>query len=123
MLSQQDQVAIKAQVEHYFKGSYYADEAELRQAFCKDAIIAGSFDGQYVCWSLADFIQRILAAQSHKHEPFLKEIVSIEGEKDISVVKTKVQVGGNIFIDYISLIKIEGTWLIRYKSFVNIKDK
>ena len=119
MLTEKDQAEITQKVNLYFNGSYYANEADLRKAFHKDAIIAGSFDGQYVEWSLKQFIDRIMQAQSHKQEPFLKELLSMEGEKDIAVAKTKVMAGKHIFTDYISLIKIEGEWLIRYKSFTN----
>lgn len=123
MLNDADKDAIRQQVEYYFNGSYYANEDELRTCFHPNAIIAGTFDGQYVEWNLDGFIERILNAQSFKKDPFLKEILMIEGIKDMSLVKTRVLVNDIIFFDYISLVKINGVWLIRYKSFVNVKDE
>jgi hypothetical protein len=117
MLSNSDQKAIRAQVALYFKACHEADLNNLQQTLHPDVILSGYIKGSYLSWNRTQFIERIHAAEAYKHEPFLKEIISIEGTNDIAVVKTRVISGENTFIDYLSMMKVNEQWLIRYKIF------
>jgi hypothetical protein len=116
---QNDQQAVTDVVEAYFRGSYYGDELLLRQAFHPQAIICGNFNDRYVEWDLNTFIERVKAANSHTVEAFNKSIIGLDINHNIAMVKAKVIAAGEIFTDYISLLKINGSWCIRHKGFTN----
>lgn len=107
-------------VENYFQGTYQGSAELLQKAFHPDAHITGNFDGNYVDFSLPDFIARVQAAeQAGENKQYDKKIVSLEIESDIAMAKTKVLVGDAYFMDLITLINIKGEWKIRNKSFTN----
>ena len=54
---------------------------------------------------------------AEKNEKFDKEILLVDITNYTAMVKTRVAAGGLHFIDYITLLKIDGQWVIRFKSF------
>ncbi|MDO8955078.1 MAG: nuclear transport factor 2 family protein [Gammaproteobacteria bacterium] len=104
-----------------FQGGYDGNRAQLETAFHPKAHICGNFDGHYVDWSLDDFIDRTIQAQSHINEAFNKTVLNMEITGDIATVKALVITAAHHFTDYISLIKVNGKWLIRHKSFTNAR--
>lgn len=105
----------------YFKGTYQGNADQLKKAFHPDARITGILNDQYYDWSLADFISRVTTKPTaeNKHEQYNKEIVMIDITSHAAIVKARVVVGGLIFTDYITLLKINNTWAIRNKSFIS----
>lgn len=112
-------------VKLYFKGTYQGDAAQLKRAFHPDAHITGILNGEFFDWTLLDFIERITKEPSaeSKDEKYDKEILSIDKTKDAAMVKARVIVGPYIFIDYITLLKINGQWIIRNKSFTTTQSE
>ena len=117
--SPQDEQSIRKVVEMYFTGTYHGKEEELRRAFYPEARIVGSINGTINDWSLDAFIARVTQppTSAEKKEKFDKEILLIDITNQTAMVKTRVVAGGFHFIDYITLLKIDGQWLIRFKSF------
>lgn len=111
--------AITETVKLYFNGTYEGDAKQLEQAFHMDAHITGIFDGKYIDWTLADFITRVtqLPTAQMQNEKYNKEILYIDKTTNTGFVKARVVAGGKSFIDYIILLKIDGQWIIRNKSF------
>lgn len=114
-----DHQAITAAVQNYFLGTYHGNEEQLLQAFHPNAVISGNIEGKEQSWPLTDFIQRVTKSptSAERKEKYNKEILSIDTEGDCAMVKAKVVVNGLTFIDYITLLKIDGRWVIRNKSF------
>jgi protease I len=110
---------IKDKINLYFKGTYEGNIDQLQCAFHPEARITGNIKGQYYDWTLNEFIQRVssLPTSEHKGEVYNKEIVYLDQTHDAAIVKARVAVGGLIFIDYITLLKIKDEWFIRNKSF------
>ncbi len=106
-------------VKLYFNGTYQGDAEQLKRAFHADAHITGILNGEYFDWTLSDFITRvtIIPAPNMQAEKYDKEIIFIDKTKNAALVKARVVVGPYIFIDYIILLKINGRWIIRNKSF------
>ena len=110
---------IRRTVDGYFKGTYQGDEAQLKRAFHPEARITGIINGQFFDWTLTEFINRVTATPTaeNKKEPYNKEILFIDRTNHAAMVKARVLVGGLKVTDYITLLKINGNWLIRHKSF------
>lgn len=105
----------------YFEGTYHGNVEMLSKAFHPNARITGIINNEIVDWSLSDFISRLTTSPSavSKGEKYDKEIISIDKIKNAAMVKSRVAVGELIFFDYITLLKIDGQWIIRNKSFTN----
>ena len=112
--------AIQIVVEDYFIGTFEADAERIKRTFHKDAMITGNFDNCYVEMNLSQFIERVTNAKiNNKEKRYDKQIIHIDLHHDIALVKARVLVNETYFIDYIPLIKIDGQWVIRQKSFSN----
>jgi small-conductance mechanosensitive channel len=76
---------------------------------------------QVINWSLEDFIARVSTepTAAKKNEIYDKKILSVDVTHHAAVVKSRVAVGDLIFTDYMTLLKINGHWIIRNKSFTN----
>lgn len=116
--------AITAVVQNYFLGTYHGDKAKLEHAFHPEVVISGILDGKAQSWPLAAFIQRVTETPTcaEKNESYDKKILLIDYEGDCAMVKAKVQVNGLTFVDYITLLKVAGRWVIRNKSFTVVKQ-
>lgn len=116
-----DCASISNIVKSYFAATYQGNEADLRRIFHPDAHIIGILNNQYFDWTLTEFIARVTTKPSAetKAETFDKEILSIEITNNAASVKARARVGDIIFTDYITLLKINGQWLICHKSFTN----
>jgi protease I len=106
----------------YFKGTYHGNANLLYKAFHPNAHITGIINNEIFDWSLSDFVNRVTMQPSaeKKGEQYDKEIISIDKTKNSATVKSRVVVGALVFIDYITLLKINDQWVIRNKSFVNL---
>lgn len=105
----------------YFKGTYNGDSGLLNKAFHPDARITGIINNEPIDWSVSDFIARVTAqpTAAAKEEKYDKEIIAIDKTKNAAIVKSRVVVGPLVFFDYITLLKINNSWVIRNKSFTN----
>lgn len=114
-----DTKLIREMVELYFKGTYQGDAEQLKRAFHPDAHITGSLNNQIYDWTLTDFINRVTttASPATQGEKYDKEIIFLDKTNQAAMVKARVAVKDLIFTDYITLLKINGQWLIRNKSF------
>lgn len=114
--------AISEVVQNYFIGTYEGNEALLRQIFHPDASIGGNLNGVLCHWSVNEFITRILSQPSaaQKNEKFDKQILLLDHVGEAAIVKARAVVGDYVLADYITLLKMDGHWLIRNKSFTTI---
>lgn len=121
-VKENDLTAINQTIEDYFRGTHEADIARIHHAFHPDAKITGMFDGVYSEMTLKQFIARIreAVATREKNTAYDKSILTIDHHHNIAMVKARVLVNEEYFTDYITLLKIDGQWIIRQKSFTNL---
>lgn len=114
-----DEELIRAVIELYFRGTYEGDSTQLKRAYHPEVQIFGSIGGKQFYWTLSDFIHRVTEkpTAAERHEKYDKEILLIDQTADIAMVKARVVAAGFHFTDYITLIKSDGRWWIRCKSF------
>tara|TARA_R110000868_G_scaffold8205_3_gene42499 strand:+ start:94260 stop:94607 length:348 start_codon:yes stop_codon:yes gene_type:complete len=115
-------MSIEEVVGFYFEGTYEANADKLKRAFHPDCHINGKFHGEYVDWTREQFVERICSRESEASEGALfdKQIVEMDVTHDIASVKAKVLGTGQYFIDYITLVKMGGEWVIRNKTFITV---
>ncbi|MCA1438735.1 nuclear transport factor 2 family protein [Ensifer sp. IC4062] len=108
-----EEQAISAVVHLYVDGMAFANEAALRKAFHPNASIVGNYEGA-IEWLTRDaFIAAILkegSAPPEKQPLMDVEVIHITG--DAASVKVVDEFAGSRYTDYLSLLKVDGRWLI-----------
>lgn len=113
-----DEQAIQTVVHLYVDGMVFANEAALKKAFHPQAAIAGHFNGGLEWLSRDQFIAEVVAAGSAAPgtQPVM-DIQSIDITEGAASLKVVDELGGLRFTDYLSLLKIDGRWVIVNKIY------
>jgi hypothetical protein len=112
---------IKKVIEDYFSASHFGDMKKLAEIFHPDCRISGVINNEYVDWSLKEFFARIEISckENPPSKTYNKKIILLDASTHVAVVKAAVEIGPLNFTDYISLVKLNGKWVIRNKVFNN----
>ena len=113
-----EEAAVRAAVDHYVKGIMQYSKAELEEAFWSDAHIMawtgrGLFDSPFSEW--VGFTERNQPPSDTSD--YSNTIVSVDIAGNAAVVKTDLVWPDVHYIDYLSLLKIDGEWKIVNKIF------
>lgn len=112
-----DFVAIAETVQTYVEGMVQADEKKLQTAFHPKASIVGYLGGEFVWDSLDEFIE---AVKSVVEKPDTKPqwtLHSVDIVGDTAVARAETAVAGMTFTDTLSLLRVEGDWVVVAKTY------
>ena len=114
-----DEAAIRQTVQYYFDGGRNRDSLTLRKAFHPDARMLFARDGKLVVVPIGEYITRV---GSERREPGAvdsteRKVVSVDVEGDAAVAKIELKRPEAVLTDYMSLLKVDGRWLIVNKIF------
>ena len=109
-----DNADIDLVIRNYVVGMVSADESLLRQAFHPACRIIGHYHGDLEWLSLDDFVAAIKAEGP---APSDMEIQSVDVTGDAAAVKIIDDYTGMRFTDYLSLLQIDGSWVIINKLY------
>ncbi len=103
----------------YCDGMYHGDIEKLKKAFHPDACIIGYFQGDLLYDSRDEFLEFVtgLPAPASTGDKYEKQIVSMDVTETIATAKITEFYLGLHFTDYMSLVKVDGDWLIVNKTF------
>ncbi len=107
-------------VQLYIDGVATGDAAKLEQAFHPDARMYGAVDGQRFDVPIADMIKEVESQPANTDGSFRASVhvVAEEGDAAIAAVEEHGFWGALSFVDYFSLSRIDGSWKIVNKTFV-----
>lgn len=112
--------SISETVVEYVRAMTFADEEKLRELFDPRAAIVGNYQNGIEWLSLSDFIDQIKSADvpppSPDQEPDY-EILGIDTVGETASVKVRDTFAGANFTNYLSLLQIDGNWLIVNKLY------
>ncbi|EJM65142.1 nuclear transport factor 2 family protein [Pseudomonas sp. GM55] len=113
-----DTEQINQVVRHYVEGMVFANEALLRQAFHPDCRIIGHFQKVLEWASLDEFVVAIKAEipAPAGTQPFW-QVINLDVTGDAAAVKVIDDFAGIRFTDYLSLLKVDGRWVIINKLY------
>jgi hypothetical protein len=116
---------IQQTVQYYFDGLYHSDIEKLNKAFHPKAQVIGYFQGTLMIESLEQFLEFVKAtpAPSMNGEDYDMRIVSVDMTGNEAVAKVEDLYSGFRFTDYLSLLRIDGTWFIIHKTFYHEPKK
>jgi hypothetical protein len=110
-----DEEAIRETVQHYFDGIMQYDAALLRQAFHPDAQVMAVFPGgrrSYYNGSFEEWVQFTSGELPEDLSGYKNIILSVDIAGTAAVVKTDLEWPTVHYVDYLSLLKVDGTWKI-----------
>jgi hypothetical protein len=109
--------AAKAPLQNYIRAHETGNADFMRKAFSSDAKIVGYMGGNMISWSLEQYAGRFSGKpandESQRRRSF--EILDLAG--DAAVGKVVLDYPTVKFVDYMTLLKIDGEWKIVNKSF------
>jgi hypothetical protein len=107
-----DRLAVEQTAQLYFEGLMKYDAASLRKAFHPDARVVAALPNRYFYASFEEWVQFTKGKPPENPSEYVNQIVSIDITGNAAVVKTDLQWPKIHYIDYLSLIKIDGDWKI-----------
>jgi hypothetical protein len=113
-----EEQAIHAVVHLYVEGMTFAHEGALRKAFHPKASIIGNYEGAVEWLSLDEFIAAVAAEGPAPAgtQPAI-EIDALDLTGDAATVKVLDSFAGMRFTDYLSLLRVDGRWVIVSKLY------
>jgi hypothetical protein len=114
-----DEAAIRQTVQYYFDGGKSRDSLTLRKAFHPDARMLFARDGKLVVVPIGEYITRVGSERLRPGEVDSTErkVVSVDVVGDAAVAKLELKRPNALLTDYMSLLKVDGRWLIVNKIF------
>ncbi|HJR51436.1 MAG TPA: nuclear transport factor 2 family protein [Gemmatimonadales bacterium] len=114
-----DEAAIRQTVQYYFDGGKTRDTLTLRKAFHPDARMLFARDGKLVVVPIGEYITRV-GSESLKPgevDSTERKVVSVDVVGDAAVAKLQLKRANALLTDYMSLLRVDGRWLIVNKIF------
>ena len=111
---------IEQTVQTYYDSMYFSDGDLVRKVFHQDAKITGYLNNKLLRQSVEDFasfVEHQKPSPKEKEDKIILEILSLDIGKTTAVAKVRDNYIGMIFIDTLSLIKVENNWQIYNKLF------
>jgi Putative lumazine-binding len=114
-----DEAAIRQTVQYYFDGGKNRDSLTLRKAFHPEARMLFARDGKLVLVPIGEYITRVGSERLKPGEVDSTErrVVSVDVVGDAAVAKLELKRPSALLTDYMSLLKVDGRWLIVNKIF------
>jgi len=106
----------------YFNGIYTGDVTALKSIFHPQALIAGDINGQPYFKTLDQYLEGVKNRKSPKElgEAFKMKIISLEIINNTAVAKTQVPIFEYNYYDQLSLVIIDGKWVIVNKLLTHV---
>lgn len=109
--------AVREAAGHYLKGHATGDPEEFRKAFHPDAKLFWIKDGALATRTSAEYIAGATGKPADDEASRRRRIVSVDIDGDAAMVKIELDYPKAHFIDYLSMLKVDGTWRIVNKIF------
>jgi Putative lumazine-binding len=115
-----DEQAIRRHIErYYFEGVRHSDTAAAHRAFHPVAVMYSIRDGRLAERSIPDWLTAIAerAPKPPKPDAVQRRVVSVDVTGSAAVAKTELIQPEAVVTDYLSLLKVDGEWMIVGKIF------
>jgi hypothetical protein len=114
-----DEAAIRQTVQYYFDGGKNRDSVALRKAFHPDARMLFVRDGKLAVVPIGEYIARVAENQLKPGEvdSTKRRVTSVDVAGDAGVARLELERPDALVTDYMSLLKVEGRWVIVNKIF------
>ncbi|MFC3150835.1 nuclear transport factor 2 family protein [Litoribrevibacter euphylliae] len=111
---------IQSVIQTYFECMYESSAQKAHDAFHPNAMITGYIGGGLQESTVGQFAELVASHQpspKEKGEAAILDVLSIEVAGDTAVARVRDAYLGLMFLDTLSLIKVDGQWQIYNKLF------
>lgn len=112
-----DEAAVRRALEHYLSGHATAEAGHMEAAFHPDAMLFWVQDGELRRRSSADYIAGFTGRPAADEARRRRWIESVDIAGTAASGKIVLEYPSGRFVDYMSLLKIDGEWRIVNKIF------
>jgi hypothetical protein len=112
-----EEAAVRAAIEHYFRGHATGQGEHFRKVFHPDAKLFFMRDGKLTQWTSEEYISRAAGKPAPDEAQRKRNIDSVDITGDSAVVKLTLDYPSVVFTDYMSMLKMDGRWMIVNKTF------
>ena len=108
---------LKVAIQRYFDGHATGDPSVMRRAFHQRARLQFVEDGRYVEWSLEQYLARLPGHMAHDEAQRTRRVVATQATDDAATAHLELDYPTVRFVDYLTLLRVEGDWIIVNKAF------
>jgi putative lumazine-binding protein len=112
-----EEAAVREAIQHYFQGHATGQGEHFRKVFHPDAKLFFNRDGKLTQWTSEEYISRAGGKPAADEAQRKRKIDSIDIVGDAAFVKITLDYPSVVFTDYMSMLKIDGRWMIVNKTF------
>ena len=109
--------AVRVPLENYIKGHATGDGEYMRKAFHTEGNLISIREGNFMARSFADYISGFSGKPAPDEANRKRSIEAIDVSGNAAVAKIILDYPTTRFVDYMSLLKINGEWKIVTKIF------
>lgn len=106
-----------APLQAYIRAHETGDAAFIEQAFSADARVRGEMGGNPIDWSVPDYMARFSGAPAADEAQRRRSFELLDVTETAASGKVVLNYPAVDFVDYMSLLKMGGTWKIVGKTF------
>jgi hypothetical protein len=115
--SDADDTQIRHVVGVYFRGHATANADTMRSAFLPSAHIEGIRSGQFVSWTVDQYVAGFRGQPATDEAARTRVIDVVDRSGTAAMVRATLKHGATTFTDYFVLLKVDGKWLIANKVY------
>ena len=112
-----EDAAVRAAIEHYFRGHATGQGEHFRKVFHPDAKLFAVREGKYWQLTSEEYIARAPGKPAADEAQRKRNIESVDISGTAAIAKVVLDYPQVKFTDYMSLLKIDGQWMIVNKTF------
>ncbi|MDX1512211.1 MAG: nuclear transport factor 2 family protein [Gammaproteobacteria bacterium] len=112
--------SIESTLELYFDALFEGDTDKVRRVFHQNAHLYSATGGEYVDIPLDDYVSLVAGRPSPESQGAARtgEVLDIDQSGPHSALaKVALTIGKRRFVDYLTLLKVDGRWVIAAKAF------
>jgi hypothetical protein len=118
-----DREGVRAALQHYLNGHATGDPEEFRKAFHPDARMTFVRDGKLTITPISEYIARAPGKPAADEAQRKRRITSIDIAGTAATGRIDLNYPNVHFVDYMTLLKENGRWVIIAKSFNSTPKK
>lgn len=112
-----EEAAVRAALEHYFRGHATGQGEHFRKVFHTDSKLYAIRDGKFWNITSEQYISRAPGTAPADEAKRKRTIESVDITGHAAIAKVVLDYPQVKFTDYMSLLKVDGTWMIVNKTF------
>lgn len=117
LAQESEEAAVREAIQHYFRGHATGQGEHFRKVFHTDAKLFFIRDGKVTQWTAEEYISRAAGKPADDEAQRKRTIDSVDISGDAAFVKLTLDYPKVVFTDYMSMLKVDGRWVIVNKTF------